>query len=78
MAQQIAGVGQFDPIVQLKQQEIQVQQAEVQRKAAADQARVQLEAAKLDQQAALKQAEIQSDEDIAALRANVALTTRSR
>ena len=76
MAQQAAGTGQFDPIVQLKQQELQIEAQEVQRKAAADQARAQIEAAKLQQQAALKQAEIQSDEDIAALRANVTLATK--
>ena len=76
MAQQAAGTGQFDPIVQLKQQELQIQQAEVQRKAMADQQRAQLEAAKLQQQAEIKQAEIESDEDIAALRANVTLATK--
>lgn len=76
MAQQIAGTGQFDPIVQLKQQELQIQQQEVQRKAMADQARNQLEAAKLQQDGELKKAEISSDEDIAALRANVTLATK--
>ena len=76
MAQQAAGTGQFDPIVQLKQQELQIQQQEVQRKAMADQARNQLEAAKLQQQGELKKAEISSDEDIAALRANVTLATK--
>tara|TARA_A100001037_G_scaffold55384_1_gene47637 strand:+ start:1529 stop:3889 length:2361 start_codon:yes stop_codon:yes gene_type:complete len=76
MAQQAAGTGQFDPIVQLKQQELQIQQQEVQRKAMADQARNQLEAAKLQQDGELKKAEISSDEDIAALRANVTLATK--
>ena len=76
MAQQIAGTGQFDPIVQLKQQELQIQQQEVQRKAMADQARNQLEAAKIQQDGELKKAEISSDEDIAALRANVTLATK--
>jgi hypothetical protein len=76
MAQQAAGTGQFDPIVQLKQQELQIQQQEVQRKAMADQARNQIEAAKLQQDGELKKAEISSDEDIAALRANVTLATK--
>jgi hypothetical protein len=76
MAQQAAGTGQFDPIVQLKQQELQIQQQEVQRKAMADQARNQLDAAKLQQDGELKKAEISSDEDIAALRANVTLATK--
>ena len=76
MSQQAAGTGQSDPIVMLKQQELQIQQAEVQRKAVADQQKAQLEAAKLQQQAQLARAEIESDEDIAALRANVTLATR--
>ncbi len=76
MAQQAAGTGQFDPIVKLKEQELQIQQAEVQRKAMADQQKAQLDAAKLQQDAQLKREEIMSDEDIAALRANVTLATR--
>lgn len=75
MAQQIAGTGQFDPIVKLKEQEIQVEQSEVQRKAAADQAKQQLALAKMQQDATLKEKELQSEEDIAALRANVTLAT---
>jgi len=78
MAQQAAGTGQSDPIVMLKQQELQIQQSEVQRKVMADQQKAQLEAAKLQQQAQLAQAEISSDEDIAALRANVTLATRKK
>ena len=42
----------------------------------ADQARNQLDAAKLQQDVELKKAEISSDEDIAALRANVTLATK--
>ena len=75
MAQQIAGTGQFDPIVKLKEQEIQVEQSEVQRKAASDQAKQQLALAKMQQDAMLKEKELQSEEDIAALRANVTLAT---
>ena len=75
MAQQISGTGQFDPIVKLKEQEIQVEQSEVQRKAASDQAKQQLAVAKMQQDASLKEREIQSEEDIAALRANVTLAT---
>jgi hypothetical protein len=75
MAQQIAGTGQFDPIVKLKEQEIQVEQSEVQRKASADQAKQQLALAKMQQDATLKEKELQSEEDIAALRANVTLAT---
>ena len=75
MAQQIAGTGDGDPIVKLKEQEIQVEQSEVQRKAASDQAKQQLALAKMQQDATLKEKEIQSEEDIAALRANVTLAT---
>jgi len=75
MAQQIAGTGQFDPIVKLKEQEIQVEQSEVQRKSASDQAKQQLALAKMQQDATLKEKELQSEEDIAALRANVTLAT---
>jgi hypothetical protein len=42
----------------------------------ADQQKAQLDAAKLQQDAQLKREEIMSDEDIAALRANVTLATR--
>ena len=76
MAQQIAGTGQFDPIVKLKEQELQIEAAEVQRKASADRARQELAAAKLQQDGQIKEREIQSDEDIAALKAQTSMATR--
>jgi len=78
MAQQIAGTGQFDPIVQLKQKELEIDAAEVQRKASADMARQELATAKLQQDAQIKEREIQSEEDIAALKANVTLANTRR
>jgi hypothetical protein len=64
MAKQMAGVGQFDPIVQLKQQELQIEQSDLQRKAMADQKKAELEEAKLIQQAQLKREEMRSDETL--------------
>jgi len=75
MAQQISGTGQFDPIVKLKEQELQIEQSEVERKSSSDQAKQQIAMARMQQDAALKEREIQSEEDIAALRANVTLAT---
>ena len=76
MAQQIAGTGQFDPLVKLKEQELQIEAAEVQRKASSDMAKQQLAAAKLQQEGQLKRQQIQSDEDIAALKAETSIANR--
>ena len=78
MAQQISGTGQFDPIVQLKQKELEIDAAEVQRKASADMARQELAAAKLQQDKQIKERKIQSEEDIAALKANVSMANTRR
>ena len=76
MAQQIAGTGQFDPLVKLKEQELQIEAAEVQRKASSDMAKQQLAAAKLQQEGQIKRQQIQSDEDIAALKAETSIANR--
>jgi hypothetical protein len=72
MQNQLAGGGGPDPIVALKE-------AEIQQRAQADQAdqqiareRLQLDAAKMQQNTAINQQRIQSQENIADLRANVA------
>jgi hypothetical protein len=70
--QSMEGQGQ-DPLVGLKQQELQIKAQDVQRKAQNDQQKLDLESAKLDQQAKLTQDKIDSQEDIAQLRANVNL-----
>ena len=62
-----------DPLIQLKQQEIQLRAADLQRKSQNDQANIELDAAKLEQNAKLAQDKIDSQEDIAQLRANVNL-----
>ena len=64
MAKQMAQQGQFDPIVQLKQQELQIEAQDIQRKAAQDQMKVDLEKQKLAQQAQLKREELQQEEEL--------------
>ena len=66
------GQGQ-DPLIGLKQQELQLRAQDIQRKAENDSQKLELDAAKLDQQAKIAQDKIDSNEDIAQLRANVNL-----
>ncbi len=68
----MAGQGS-DPLVELKQQELQLKSQDIQRKAQNDQQKLDLEGAKLDQSAKIAQDKIDSNEDIAQLRANVNL-----
>ena len=68
----MAGQGQ-DPLIGLKQQELQLKAQDIQRKAQNDQQKIEIDAAKLEQQAKLAQDKIDSNEDIAQLRANVNL-----
>ena len=70
--QAMAGQGQ-DPLVGLKEQELQLKAQDIQRKAQNDQQKLDLEGAKLDQSAKIAQDKIDSQEDIAQLRANVNL-----
>ena len=62
-----------DPLISLKEQELQIRAQDVQRKAQNDSQKLELDAAKLDQQAKIAQDKIDSNEDIAQLRANVNL-----
>jgi len=59
-----------------QEQELQIEAAEVQRKASADIARQELAAAKLQQEGQIKRQQIQSDEDIAALKAETSIANR--
>ena len=68
----MAGQGQ-DPLIGLKQQELQLKAQDIQRKAQNDQQKIEIDAAKLEQQAKIAQDKIDSNEDIAQLRANVNL-----
>ncbi|MAL46877.1 hypothetical protein [Hyphomonas sp.] len=62
-----------DPLISLKEQELQLRAQDIQRKAQNDSQKLELDAAKLDQQAKIAQDKIDSNEDIAQLRANVNL-----
>ena len=74
--QAMAGQGQ-DPLIGLKEQEIQLRAQDIQRKAQNDEQKLELDAAKLDQQAKIAQDKIDSNEDIAQLRANVNLDKKN-
>ena len=63
-----------DPLINLKQQEINIKAGDLQRKTAMDQGRLGMDQAKLEQTADIAQDRIDSQEDIAQLRANVNLT----
>jgi len=74
--QAMAGQGQ-DPLVGLKEQELQLKAQDIQRKAQNDQQKLDLEGARLDQSAKIAQDKIDSNEDIAQLRANVNLSKQN-
>ena len=67
-----------DPLIQLKQQEINLKAQDLQRKATADEGKMMLDQAKLAQNEALAEAKIDSQEDIAQLRANVNLKKQNQ
>jgi len=67
------GQGQ-DPLVGLKQQELQLKAQDIQRKAENDAARIDIDTQKMQQTEDLTKEKIQSNEDIAQLRANVNLS----
>ena len=71
--QSMEGQGQ-DPLVGLKQQELQIKAQDVQRKAENDAARIDIDTKKMQQTEDLTKEKIQSNEDIAQLRANVNLS----
>ena len=67
-----------DPLIQLKQQEINLKGQDLQRKSMADESKMMLDQAKLAQNEALAEAKIDSQEDIAQLRANVNLQKQNQ
>ena len=71
--QSMEGQGQ-DPLVGLKQQELQLKAQDIQRKAENDAARIDIDTQKIKQTEDLTKEKIQSNEDIAQLRANVNLS----
>jgi len=73
LMQRLAPPQQGDPLVQLQQQSLQLKGQEIQQKAARDAQQMQLDAEKMRQKVAMDREKTQSMEDIAQLRANVAL-----
>ena len=73
MQSQMSGEGQPDPIIQLKQQELQQRAMKDQAELQYDQQRLGFEQKKLAQKDEIDRARIDSQEDIAQLRANVNL-----
>ena len=71
------GQGQ-DPLVGLKEQELQLKAQDIQRKAENDAARIDIDMKKMDQTEDLTKEKIQSNEDIAQLRANVNLDKQNQ
>jgi exonuclease I len=74
--QAMSGQGQ-DPLVGLKQQELQIKAQDIQRKAQNDAARIDIDMQKMQQTEDLTKEKIQSNEDIAQLRANVNLNKQN-
>ena len=66
-----------DPLVNLKQQEINLRAQDIERKAMVDEAKIGLDEQKLRQNAKIAQDRIDSQEDIAQLRANVNLSKQN-
>ena len=66
-----------DPLVGLKQQEIDLRAQDIQRKAMVDEAQIGIDEKKLQQTAKIAQDRIDSQEDIAQLRANVNLSKQN-
>jgi len=64
---------QADPLLELKKRDLDIQESEIQRRAFDDQQRFELDKEKIDEQEKIAREKIQSQEDIAQLRANVNL-----
>ena len=73
LQQEMSGEGQPDPVVQLKQQELQQRAMNDQAKLQIDQQKLGFDQQKLQQKDTIDKARIESSEDIAQLRANVNL-----
>jgi hypothetical protein len=71
-AQLAGGEGAVDPVVQLKEQELQIRAANDQMDNQVDQARLQIEQQKAAETARANEARVDSQENIAQLRATVA------
>jgi hypothetical protein len=65
---------QADPLLDLKKRDLDIQEAEIQRRAFDDAQRLELDKDKITEQENIAREKIQSQEDIAQLRANVNLS----
>ena len=74
--QEILNVGQQDPLVDIKKQELALKQQEQMREAMTDEQRLQLDKQKLAEQSAIQRDRIDTTEDIANMRAQNALRLR--
>ena len=72
--QEYLGQKDQDPLIDLKQQEINLRAQDLERKSMVDEAKIGIDEQKLRQDAKIAQDRIDSQEDIAQLRANVNLT----
>jgi acetyl-CoA carboxylase carboxyltransferase component len=70
---QVLGVQKADPLVELKQQELQLRQQEQIQDAQQDQMELEFNKQKAQEQAAIQRERIDSTEDIAAMRAQIAM-----
>jgi len=64
---------QADPLLELKKRDLDIQESEIQRRAFDDAKRLELDQERVDQQKQMAREKIESQEDIAQLRANVNL-----
>ena len=71
--QEYLEANQADPLLELKKRDLDIQESEIQRRAFDDQQRFELDKEKIDEQEKIAREKIQSQEDIAQLRANVNL-----
>ncbi|MGB0317197.1 MAG: portal protein, partial [Flavobacteriaceae bacterium] len=69
--QEYLEANQADPLLELKKRDLDIQEAEIQRRALDDQQRLELDKEKISEQENIAREKIQSQEDIAQLRANV-------
>ena len=73
MEMEMSGGEQQDPLIALKQRELDIKQGDLSRKQQEDQREFDLDNQKLAQTASLQREKIESQEDIAQLRANVTM-----
>ena len=72
--QEYLEANQADPLLELKKRDLDIQESEIQRRAFDDGRRLELDQERVDQQKQMSREKIESQEDIAQLRANVNLS----